>query len=197
LNNENTISLFKDIEFGNINKPKLLLHVCCAPCSCGVLPQLDKYFDITALFYNPNIYPKEEHDLRLKMLYELKNHMKFDIVEVPYDESIYLDRIKGLENEPEGGKRCIECFKLRMEESVKYASLNGFSYFTTTLSVSPHKDAQILNNIGESLELKYGVKYLYSDFKKKDGFKNSVKISKELNLYRQEYCGCRFSLNKK
>jgi len=195
LNKDDTLILFNNIEKGIINKPKLLIHVCCAPCSCGVLPQLDKYFDITALFYNPNIYPKEEYDLRLKNLYELKKHMNFDIIELNYDETLYLEKIKGYEKEPEGGKRCIECFKLRMEESAKYASLNGFSYFTTTLSVSPHKNAQILNEIGENLENKYNVKYLYSDFKKKDGFKNSVRISKELNLYRQEYCGCRFSKN--
>ena len=173
-------------------KPKLLLHVCCAPCSSYVLTYLSDYFDITVLYYNPNISPYDEYLKRLneekRLIKELNKGIK--IMDCDYDSDEFYSISKGLELEPEGGARCIKCYTMRLEKTAILAKENNFDYFTTTLTISPLKDSQKLNKIGEYLENKYGVKYLYSDFKKKEGFKTSIILSKKYNLYRQNYCGC-------
>ena len=175
----------------------LLLHACCAPCSSYVLEYLTNYFDITILYYNPNIDTYEEFLKRLNELkkfiglYPFKN--KVEVVSLGYQKQEYLDKIKGLESELEGGARCLECFKLRLTEACLYAKEHNFDYFTTTLTISPHKNSKVINEIGHFLEEKYNVSYLYSDFKKKEGYKRSIVLSREYNLYRQDYCGCEFS----
>ncbi len=181
-----------------IKEPKkLLLHSCCAPCSSYVLEYLAKYFKITIFYYNPNISLKEEFDKRLKEQIRLINEMetvnKIDIIEGLYENDKYEKLIKGLENEKEGGNRCFKCYRLRMEETAKLATKLNYDYFTTTLSISPYKNATKLNEIGEELEKEYDIKYLYADFKKKNGYKRSIELSKKYNLYRQNYCGCIYS----
>ena len=177
--------------------PKLLLHSCCAPCSSYVLEYLSEYFDITVLYYNPNISPAEEYTYRINELNRLINEMHFKnevrCIPTDYEPKKFYDAVKGYENEPEGGDRCTICYRLRLEEAAKYASELGADYFTTTLSISPMKDAERLNSIGLELEKEYNVKYLLSDFKKKNGYKRSIELSKEHNLYRQNYCGCIYS----
>jgi predicted adenine nucleotide alpha hydrolase (AANH) superfamily ATPase len=177
--------------------PNLLLHSCCGPCSSYVLEYLSAYFDITVLYYNPNIWPAEEFDKRAETQRQLLSDMAFKnpvrLVVAEYRPEEFDEAAAGLEAEPEGGKRCPKCFRLRLEEAAHYARTHGFDYFTTTLSVSPHKDAEALNQIGRELEAAYGVKYLYADFKKQNGYKRSVELSKEYGLYRQDYCGCRYS----
>lgn len=191
-----------DIKLQNIidsldNVPKLLLHSCCAPCSSAVLERLTKYFDITIIYYNPNIEPYEEYEKRkkeeIKFIKEFNNINKLDIIDCDYDNIKYHKLVKGLEDEKEGGARCHKCYKLRLEYTAKKAKELNFDYFATTLTVSPYKNSQVLNQIGESLEKEYNIKYLYSDFKKKDGYKRSIEMSKEYNLYRQNYCGCIYS----
>ena len=178
-------------------KKKLLLHVCCGPCSSYVMEYLSKYFDITIYYYNPNIDTIEEFDKRTKEVQRLTKEAEFakgiDVIVAPYERELFEELAKGLEKEPEGGARCKKCYHLRLDKSARYAKDNGFDYFTTTLSISPYKDAEALNNIGKHLEEKYGIKYLYSDFKKKNGYKRSIELSKEYNLYRQDYCGCIYS----
>lgn len=176
------------------NKPTLLLHACCAPCSSAVLEQLKKYFDITILYYNPNTYPESEFDKRYHEFTKLDG---FKIMKVDYDHNEFLDEIKGYEKEKEGGARCYICYKLRMKKTATLAKELGFDYFSTTLSISPHKNAKWINEIGISLEEELDQKYLYSDFKKKEGYKRSITISKELGLYRQDYCGCEYSLEER
>lgn len=182
------------------NVPTLLLHVCCAPCSSYVLELLSNYFKITLVYYNPNIYPKTEYDKRYgeidKVLKGTNAKYPISGLEVEYDSSKFYEISKGLENEEEGGVRCHKCYYLRMEKTASLAKELDFDYFTTTLSISPYKNASILNRIGEVLEEKYQVKYLYADFKKKEGYKRSIELSKEYDLYRQEYCGCIFSMQK-
>lgn len=177
--------------------PKLLLHVCCAPCSSYCLEYLSKYFDITVYFYNPNISIANEYNYRLSEEKRLVSLMPFEypvkVVEGEYLPKDYFEYVKGLENEPEGGKRCEKCFRLRLESSARYAKEHGFDYFTTTLTISPLKNAQLLNSIGEELANQYDVPWLYSDFKKREGYKRSIILSKEYDLYRQNYCGCVFS----
>lgn len=181
-------------------KPRLLLHVCCAPCSSYVLEYLNKYFDITAYFYNPNIsgdkefWHRAEELQRFKQEFPLENDVK--IVIEDYDHSEFLDMIKGKEDLKEGGARCYDCYELRLEKSAQYAKNAGFDMFTTTLSISPHKNAQWLNEIGKRLAEEYSVDYLFSDFKKKNGYKRSCDLSKEYNLYRQSFCGCEFSMRE-
>ena len=177
-------------------KPRLLLQVCCAPCFCGSIDQLTENFTVTAFFYNPNIQPKEEFNLRLDALKQLIAHYPSVKLIVPeQDEEEYLSFVKGLENEKEGGSRCTSCFDLRLEKTAKFLADNSgeFDYFATTLTVSPHKNAKLINEIGNKMGEKYNVQYLESDFKKKDGFLRSIRKSKELDLYRQDYCGCSFS----
>ena len=178
-------------------KKKLLLHVCCGPCSSYVMEYLNKYFDITIYYYNPNIDTKEEFDKRTSEVNRLVKEADFangvDVVVAPYEKELFEELSKGLENEKEGGARCKKCYYLRLKKSCEYAKNNGFDFFTTTLTISPYKDAEALNSIGKKLEEEYGVKYLYSDFKKKNGYKRSIELSKIYNLYRQDYCGCKYS----
>ena len=180
------------------NKPKLLLHACCGVCSSSVLEKLYPFFDITVLYYNPNIYPEEEYQKRLKMQKEIINKMnlKVALLEIGYHSKDFEKIAKNLEDEKEGGIRCTKCFHLRLEKTAQIAKVNNFDYFTTTLSVSPYKDSERLNKIGEILSKEYGVKYLYSDFKKKEGYKRSNELAKKYNIYRQHYCGCQYSLKQ-
>ncbi len=175
----------------------LLLHSCCGPCSSYVLEYLANYFEITILYYNPNIYPEDEYLKRkreqLHLIDELPVKNKVSFMEVKYDPESFFELAKGLENLKEGGERCHRCYKLRLEETARLACDNGFDYFGTTLSVSPYKNSSVLNEIGIELGEKYQVKYLYSDFKKKNGYKRSIELSKMYNLYRQDYCGCVYS----
>ena len=188
-------------ELNNIKKenkiPKLLLHSCCAPCSSYVITTLMDYFDITVIYYNPNIEPIEEYNKRkeeqIKLLKELNSPHKLDIVDCDYDNDLYHQIVLNLEQEKEGGKRCFKCYELRLDYTAKNASKNNYDYFATTLTVSPFKNSAKLNEIGLSLEKKYNVKYLVSDFKKKNGYKQSIELSKKYNLYRQNYCGCIYS----
>ena len=178
-------------------RPRLLLQSCCGPCSSYVLEALTPYFRVTVLYYNPNIQPREEYDLRLenqrKIIAALPTPSEVDILECDYDGEKYDAAVKGLEAEPEGGARCTVCFRLRLEETAKRASELGYDFFCTTLTVSPHKDAERLNQIGRALGERYGVPFLPSDFKKREGYKRSIQLSKEYDLYRQDYCGCLFS----
>lgn len=197
---ENYQKVLENIIKGNeqIGKiPKLLLHSCCAPCSSYCIEYLSKYFDITLYFYNPNISKKEEFNKRANELTRLVDSMPLtrpiNVIIEQYEPNEFYEIAKGLENEPERGKRCEECFKLRLERSAQYARKNNFDYFTTTLSISPHKDAQLLNEIGKDFSRKYNIPYLFSDFKKKNGYKRSIELSTEYNLYRQNYCGCIYS----
>lgn len=177
--------------------PSLLLHSCCAPCSSYVLEYLSNYFKITILYYNPNISPEEEfikrceEQQRLIKEMPLKNRVSF--ISGVYDNDRYEKIVDGLQNEKEGGIRCHKCYRMRLEEAAKKAKEEGYDYFTTTLSISPYKNAKVLNEIGEELAKIYEVKYLYADFKKKNGYKRSIELSKEYNLYRQDYCGCKYS----
>lgn len=180
------------------NKPKLLIHSCCAPCSSYVLEYLSEHFDITLLFYNPNISPKAEFEYRAGELERLVSEMQLDKeteIGIPeYNDREFYDAVKGLEDIPEGGERCFKCYEIRLKRAVQYAKENGFEYFTTTLSISPYKNAEKLNEIGECLAGECGeVKWLPSDFKKKNGYKRSIELSHKYNLYRQDYCGCVFS----
>ena len=176
-------------------KPRLLLHVCCAPCSSYVLEYLNEYFDITVCFYNPNISTKEEYDYRASELKRLISETGYSInvLVEEYDPKVFYDRVKGLENCKEGTDRCFVCYELRLKYAAEFAKKEKFDYFTTTLSISPLKNAEKLNEIGKRLSVETGVAYLFSDFKKNNGYKRSVELSKEHNLYRQNFCGCVFS----
>ncbi len=191
-----TDSIIKDITTNN-KVYKLLIHSCCAPCSSYVIEYLSNYFEITILYYNPNIYPYSEYVKRLNeqenFINRFKTKYKVNFVSIPYDYNEYINKIKGYENDIEGGNRCFICYTLRMEKAAKYALLNNYDYFTTTLTISPHKNSKKINEIGAYLESKYNVKYLYSDFKKRNGYKRSCELSYEYGLYRQDYCGCIYS----
>ena len=193
------IELEKELKRIQGTKPKLLLHVCCAPCSSYVLTYLSEYFDITVLYYNPNISPYEEYQKRLneeKRLIKELNKENIHIMECNYENEKFENIAKGLEEVPEGGIRCYKCYNLRIEKAAQIAKEQNFDYFTTTLTISPLKNSQVLNKIGKELEEKYKIKYLYSDFKKKEGYKTSIILSKKYNLYRQNYCGCIYSKPK-
>lgn len=175
----------------------LLLHACCAPCSSACLERLSNFFKITIIYYNPNITEEKEY---LKRLEELKNFIQkikvkypINIIDTRYDPKEFFEISKGLEKEKERGKRCYKCYELRLEETAKVAKENNFDFFATTLTLSPYKKTDWLNEIGENLSNKYQTSYLYSDFKKKNGYKRSIELSKIYNLYRQDYCGCIFS----
>jgi len=188
----------KELEEINKNgkKPKLLVHSCCAPCSSYVLKLLCKVFDITVFYFNPNIFPEEEFSYRSREQQRLIKEMgegSISFIEGRYNPDEFFDAVKGHEGDREGGERCGICFRLRLYEAAKIAAEQGFDYFTTTLSISPLKNAPLLNEIGAEAGEKFGVKYLFSDFKKKEGYKQSIALSKEYNLYRQDYCGCVFS----
>ena len=200
MNRENFFRKFDKIvgQFGDA-KPGILLHSCCGPCSSSVLELLSKYFDVTVLWYNPNLYPEAEYDKRLETQKQLidaiaENGVQAKLLVEPWRSEDYFSRIKGLENEPEEGKRCLECFKIRLEETARIASERGFEWFCTTLTVSSRKDAVAINAIGREAEAKYGVKWLPSEFKKREGNHRSIILSEKYGLYRQEYCGCVFSL---
>lgn len=190
-------------EINSIEKsdPTLLLHACCAPCSSACLERLGDTFKITILYYNPNIDNEDEYNKRLEELHKFismfktKNEIK--IIDGRYDTNEFKSIVLGLEEEPERGKRCYKCYKLRMEETAKVADKLGFDYFATTLSLSPHKNTNWINEIGEDLDKEYNTKYLYSDFKKHEGYKRSIELSHEYNLYRQDYCGCIYSKKNK
>ena len=181
--------------------PRLLLHSCCAPCSSYVLEYLSQYFSITVFYYNPNIYPPEEYGKRVeeqqRLIQELPAKHRVSFLEGPYEQERFYEMAKGLELSPEGGERCFKCYRLRLEEAAEMAKAGGFDYFTTTLSISPMKNAEKLNEIGGYLGEAYGVPYLYSDFKKKNGYQRSTELSKEYGLYRQDYCGCVYSMRER
>ena len=178
-------------------KPSLLLHSCCAPCSSYVLEYLAPYFHICDFYYNPNISPKKEYEDRKEELVRLIREMglstEVTFLEGVYQPEVFFAMAKGMEDLPEGGERCFKCYEMRLRESAKIAKEQGAEYFATTLTISPLKNAQKLNEIGEKLAEEYGVKYLPSDFKKKNGYKRSVELSAQYELYRQNYCGCVFS----
>lgn len=181
------------------NKPKLLLHSCCGPCSSYVISYLRDYFDITVLYYNPNIFPYEEYVKRKEEQKRLLREMTNDTVKLldcDYDNDKYEEVIHGLEKEPERGKRCTKCFLLRLEKTATVGKDEGFDFFGTTLTVSPYKNAQLINRIGEKLANDYDIRWLYGDFKKNDGYKKSIELSKKYDLYRQNYCGCIYAKNK-
>lgn len=192
-----SIEVDKQIELvkNGAKKPRLLLHVCCGPCACGVLEYIAPYFDVTAFYYNPNILPHEEWQLRLNALKTVLEYFGDIPLIVPQQsESEFLERARGYEALPEGGERCTRCFDLRLNVTGKYFSdhFADFDFFATTLTVSPHKNAKLINEIGLGIAELYDVPYLASDFKKHDGFLKSTQLSKQLGIYRQNYCGCLF-----
>ncbi|MGI5989215.1 MAG: epoxyqueuosine reductase QueH [Lachnospiraceae bacterium] len=178
--------------------PNLLLHACCAPCSSYCIEYLSQYFHITVFYYNPNITSHAEYQKRIeeekRFIREFPAKYPVSLIEGAYEPERFEQMAKGLEDAPEGGARCMKCYRLRLEETAKLAKKLGSDCFTTTLSISPLKKSSALNAIGQELEKQYGVPYLYSDFKKKNGYRRSVELSHEYGLYRQNYCGCRFSL---
>ena len=177
--------------------PKLLLHSCCAPCSSYVLEYLSDYFEITVFYYNPNIFPENEYTKRISeqqtLIHEMKTKYPISFIAGNYDRELFYEAVKGLEHLKEGGERCFKCYELRLRETARIAKECDYDYFTTTLSISPLKNADKLNQIGNAIASEYGLRYLQSDFKKKNGYKRSIELSKEYGLYRQDYCGCEFS----
>lgn len=181
--------------------PRLLLHSCCAPCSSYVLEYLSRYFEITVFYYNPNIYPPEEFGKRVeeqkRLIAQLPAAHPISFLDGPYEPERFYEMARGLEQVPEGGERCFKCYRLRLTETAEMARAGKYDYFTTTLSISPLKNAEKLNEIGGQLAKDYGVDYLYSDFKKRNGYKRSTELSREYGLYRQDYCGCVFSMRER
>lgn len=182
-------------------KQKILLHSCCAPCSTAVIERLKEDFDIVIIYYNPNIYPEEEYIKRkneeikyIAHLNETDSSISISMIDCDYESEKFYEAVKGYENEREGGVRCSICFRLRLEETARKAKELGFDLFGTTLTVSPHKNAELINAIGLGIEKEVGIKFLESNFKKNNGYKRSVELSKENNIYRQNYCGCEFAL---
>lgn len=176
-------------------RPRILLQVCCAPCSSQVLTRLRKDFQVDIFYYNPNIYPPEEYDKRAQTVESLVSAMALEskvIIAENKPEDFY-SYVEGRKDDVEGGESCYRCYELRLRETVRLAKEKGYDYFTTSLSISPYKNSKWLNEIGEKLEKEYGISYLYSDFKKKNGYKSSIELSKKYHLYRQDYCGCVFS----
>lgn len=177
--------------------PSLLLHSCCAPCSSYVLEYLSQFFRITIYYYNPNISDQEEYNRRIeeqqRLICQMPAKNSIEFIQGVYEPEQFYEIAKGLEKAPEGGVRCFRCYELRLEEAAKIAKEKGFDYFTTTLSISPLKNAAKLNELGDMLSKQYNIPYLYSDFKKKNGYKRSIELSKEYDLYRQDYCGCIYS----
>ena len=181
--------------------PKLLLHACCAPCSSYCIEYLSNYFEITIFYYNPNIDTENEFNYRFseleRFIREFKTKYPVHLVNIGYLKDEYERIVVGLENEPERGMRCLKCYRLRLERSYEYAKENNFDFITTTLTLSPHKNSKVINELGKELEDIYHVPYLYSDFKKRDGYKRSITLSHDYNLYRQDYCGCKYSKRDK
>ena len=186
-----------DSVIGGLNgasRPRLMLQGCCGPCSSYVLEYLTQYFEVTLLYYNPNIRPEAEYDKRLDALRQLLERMPLaspvKLLEPGWRGEEFMDAVRGLEEEPEGGARCAVCFQLRLAETARLAAEGDYDFFGTTLTVSPHKDAQLLNDLGFALEREYKVRWLPSDFKKRNGYLRSIQLSKAYGIYRQEYCGC-------
>lgn len=175
-------------------KKKLLLHTCCAPCSTHCVKELLKEYDVVMYFYNPNVHPYGEYVRRFEEAQKVGDNLGVELVEGEYDVDEWLGHIAGFEEEPEGGRRCGICFSMRLGKSAEYAKKNGFDCFTTTLSISPHKNSEMINKLGEELAKRHGVAWVHSDFKKKDGFRKSTEMSKKMGLYRQKYCGCFYSV---
>ena len=181
-----------------MEKKKMLLHSCCGPCSTAVIDSLKEDYDLTIFYYNPCIFPYEEyvHRLNEQKRYVKEANLGILVLDGTYNDfDKFYEEYKGLENEKEGGARCSKCFALRLGKTAEFAKNNGFDIFATTLTVSPHKNAKLINEIGQNLSKKYNIEYLTADFKKQDGFLKSIRFSKQYNLYRQDYCGCKFSLN--
>ncbi len=186
--------VFQDIIKSLDGKPKILLHSCCGPCSSSVIDTLKDYFDITIYYYNPNIEPKEEYEKRKQEQIRLIKELGYiNYIDCDYDNESFKEISKGLEEYKEGGKRCTECFNLRMRNTAIKAKENHFDYFGTTLTVSPHKNSQIINELGSKIEKELKINYLYADFKKHNGYLKSIELSKKYNLYRQNYCGCHYT----
>ncbi|MCM1365435.1 MAG: epoxyqueuosine reductase QueH [Faecalibacterium sp.] len=198
-NYQNELSKIIDENQKNGIVPSLLLHSCCAPCSSYCLEYLSQYFNITIFYYNPNIHPASEYRHRVeeqkKLISQLPAKHEIKFIEGNFNPDEFYTAVKGLEHEKEGGERCFVCYRLRLQKAAELAKANGFDYFTTTLSISPLKNAAKINEIGEDIAERTGVKHLPSDFKKKNGYKRSIELSREYNLYRQNYCGCVFSVN--
>ena len=181
--------------------PTLLIHSCCAPCSSYVLEYLSQYFKITVFYYNPNIYPESEYTKRIleqqKLIHDMNLKYSVSFLAGKYEKEKFYAVAEGMEHLKEGGARCVKCYELRLTEAARQAAAGGFDYFTTTLSISPMKNARKLNEIGVRVGQEYGVEYLVSDFKKKNGYKRSIELSKEYGLYRQDYWGCEFSMRER
>ncbi len=175
------------------SKKKVLLHSCCGPCSSACIERLKDYFDVTVIYYNPNIEPLEEYEHRKREQIRLLSEWNIEYLESDYDNEVFKERTEALALEPEGGKRCSVCFGIRLKYTALMAYKKGFDYFATTLTVSPHKNSQVINEIGQNIGESVGVKYLFADFKKREGYKRSIELAKEYDLYRQDYCGCLYS----
>ncbi len=194
--------LLKKIDFKGFKKPpiiknkKILLHTCCAPCAAGVVLKLKLHYnaEIISYFYNPNIYPEKEFKRRYEEVLKLSEFFDFKVIEGEYESNLWFEKTKKLKNEPEGGRRCFICYGLRLIKTAEKAKELGISYFTTTLTISPHMNHKIINRIGKSIGRKTGISFIEENFKKENGYLYSVKISRELNLYRQHYCGCLYSI---
>lgn len=201
MKNENLKFKIENCKFGVLplgrdkifKKPKLLIHICCACCGVYVLELLKDKYDLSAYFYNPNIQPEEEYKKRLESVQRLCSDLKIPLIQGNYENKKWFEMIRGYENEPEGGKRCEICFKMRLEEVGKLAQKEKFTYFASTLTVGPRKRAELINTLGRQIGQKYGIIFYEADFKKKDGFKKSLKLSKDWGFYRQNYCGCIYS----
>ena len=201
MNKRNYQKELEELIAGMDGEKTLLLHCCCAPCSSYVLEYLHEYFKITVFFYNPNISEEDEYEKRKKELIRYIDSVSYGNeiawLDADHEPDKFRQLAEGLESEPERGRRCVKCFELRLEETVKRAADGEYDYFCTTLSISPHKNADLLMQLGEELGSRYGISYLPSDFKKKNGYKRSIELSKEYDLYRQDYCGCIYSKNLK
>ena len=190
-----TLDKYKTFINGEMNiKPKVLIHACCAPCSSEVLKELNSVCDITIYYYNPNTYPYEEYVKRFNEFQKLPD--SFNIINETYNEKEFIDYVGNVEGLKEGSVRCYKCYDLRLKQTAKKAKELNFDYYTTTLSISPYKNSKWINEIGNRYAKEFGVEFLYSDFKKNDGYKKSIILSKEYDLYRQDYCGCRFSIEE-
>lgn len=176
-----------------VNKPKLLLHICCAPCSTHVVETLRESYDVTGYFYNPNIHPESEYRRREEEMKRYARTVGIELICAEYDDARWFQMVKGMENVPEGGERCFLCYRIRSQRTAQYAKEHDYQYITAALSISPHKNAEKINEIGSELAEQYGLQWHAEDFKKRGGFDRSIQMSKEAGLYRQSYCGCEFS----
>ena len=185
--------MMEEIESLNGERKSVLLHTCCGPCSSACIERLSNYLDVTVYYYNPNVEPYEEYLKRKETQIKLLEELNIPYIDADYDNDYYRAQVKGLESEKEGGARCPVCFKIRLKRTAEVAKEKGFDYFCTSLTVSPHKNSDIINKIGHVIGEDIGIKFLYSDFKKREGYKRSIELSKEYDLYRQDYCGCLFA----